>query len=229
MMYENKSGATVGQIFDNIPRHFKLDTLFENDLSHSGLKGDYTTMMSKVPLMFRAYMPNTDIEMTKIGDVNSNERGSGARYNQGKPDFSLIPLKILADSTKDYVDVEVQHIAKAVAAVGKFQMRQTTNDRDTLQGAVAMLSEHLPACADVFNYGRKKYAAWNWAKGMAWSIPIACIGRHFYQLAYHDEKLDSESDLSHVGHILCNIIMLIWYLDNYQEGDDRYAPPPVEG
>lgn len=27
-----------------------------------------------------------------VGDINSNEKGTGARYNEEKPDFSLIPL-----------------------------------------------------------------------------------------------------------------------------------------
>lgn len=30
-----------------------------------------------------------------VGDVNSNARGSGARFNSGKPDYSLIPMKLL--------------------------------------------------------------------------------------------------------------------------------------
>jgi len=35
-----------------------------------------------------------------VGDVNSQERGSGARYNSGKADFSLIPLCTLEDEAK---------------------------------------------------------------------------------------------------------------------------------
>lgn len=35
-----------------------------------------------------------------IGDVNSNEKGSAARYNTGKPDYSLIPLSTLEDEAR---------------------------------------------------------------------------------------------------------------------------------
>lgn len=35
-----------------------------------------------------------------IGDVNSDEKGSGARYNQGKADLSLIPLSTLEDEAR---------------------------------------------------------------------------------------------------------------------------------
>lgn len=35
-----------------------------------------------------------------IGDVNSNEKGSGARYNGGKVDYSYIPLSTLDEEAK---------------------------------------------------------------------------------------------------------------------------------
>ena len=35
-----------------------------------------------------------------IGDVNSTEKGSGARYNDNKPDLSLIPLCTLEDEAR---------------------------------------------------------------------------------------------------------------------------------
>jgi hypothetical protein len=36
-----------------------------------------------------------------IGDVTSSAKGSGARYNNGKPDLSLIPLRMLASALSD--------------------------------------------------------------------------------------------------------------------------------
>lgn len=35
-----------------------------------------------------------------VGDINSNEKGSGARYNDGKPDYSLLPLFTLEDEIR---------------------------------------------------------------------------------------------------------------------------------
>jgi hypothetical protein len=35
-----------------------------------------------------------------IGDVNSKERGSGARYNTGKPDWSLLPMHLLEGTVR---------------------------------------------------------------------------------------------------------------------------------
>ena len=111
-----------------------------------------------------------------IGDVNSDAKGSGARYNAGKPDMSLIPLCTLEDEAK------------------------------------------------VWAYGKQKYAAWNWAKGMDWSVPLACALRHLSKWQAGEEN-DEESGLPHLAHAMCNLRMLTLYAKTYVEGDDR---PPKE-
>ena len=109
-----------------------------------------------------------------IGDINSDAKGSGARYNTGKADLSLIPLVTLEEEAK------------------------------------------------VWEYGKAKYAAWNWAKGMSWSVPYACALRHL-SAWQRGEEIDPESGQSHLAHVMCNIRMLMLYSKTYKEGDDR--PP----
>ena len=111
-----------------------------------------------------------------IGDVNSSEKGSGARYNDNKADLSLIPLCTLEDEAR------------------------------------------------VWMYGKEKYAAWNWAKGMPWSVPYACAMRHLAAWQ-RGEELDPESGQPHLAHAMCNLRMLTLYSKTYLEGDDR---PPKE-
>ena len=117
-----------------------------------------------------------------IGDVNSNERGSGARYNDDKPDFSLIPLCTLEDEAR------------------------------------------------VWMYGKTKYAAWNWTKGMVWSAPFASMMRHMAAWQ-RGEDTDPETGLPHLAHAMCNLRMLALYAKNYPEGDDRPSKwlTPLEG
>lgn len=107
-----------------------------------------------------------------IGDVESKEKGSGARYNDGKADYSLMPMHLLD---------EVCH---------------------------------------VWTYGKEKYAAWNWAKGMPWSVPYACICRHLFAW-FRGERNDPESGYSHLAHVICNVLMLLHFEHSYPEGDDR--------
>ena len=112
------------------------------------------------------------LDSAVVGDVNSNEKGSGARFNGGKPDFSLLPLCTLEDEVKVWI------------------------------------------------YGKQKYAAWNWAKGMPWSVPLACLMRHMAAWQRGEEN-DPESGLPHLAHAQCNLRMLTLYARTYQEGDDR--------
>ena len=117
-------------------------------------------------------MPAGGTARLGIGDVHSAEKGSGARYNAGKTDFSLIPLCTLEDELR------------------------------------------------VWMYGQKKYAAFNWMKGMPWSVPFACLMRHMAAWQ-RGEQNDPESGLPHLAHAMCNLRMLTLYATNYVEGDDR--------
>ncbi len=154
-----------------------------------------------------------------VGDIDSTERGSGARFNTGKPDMSLVPLSIVADCWRktrpDSIHVEVLGLLGAFQASGNTQC---------LYAAMQLMGHDAwKDCAKVFEYGRRKYAAWNWAKGMAWSIPVACAARHLLAVL-EGQSLDPESGESHDGHTMCNLVMLVTFANTYPEGNDL---PPV--
>jgi len=67
------------------------------------------------------------------------------------------------------------------------------------------------------------YPMWNWANGMAWSIPYECALRHLDKF-YRGEEIDEDSGEDHLDHVICNLLMLKHYRTAYPEGDDR----PVE-
>jgi hypothetical protein len=148
-----------------------------------------------------------------VGDINSTEKGSGARYNDGKVPLDLLPLRLLADA--------IPHISSAVC------MRALADIQERKPGAIRRLMlaadiEDLLLAARVFEFGKKKYAAWNWSKGMPWSVPLACAARHFLAHA-RGEDTDADSGLPHMGHFWCNVIMLDTYERTFPEGDD--LPP----
>lgn len=165
-----------------------------------------------------------------VGDVNSTERGTGARYNDGKPDYSLIPLDIIArallpESIITFPRTSI--LANSLLALGKFQR---TGDVQHLDRAIRLVNHAWPDAARVFTYGKAKYAPWNWAKGMAWSIPLACAARHAIKVLYLGEEIDSDDETGpgsghpHVGHYLANLVMLRTFVDTFPEGND--LPPP---
>lgn len=117
-------------------------------------------------------MVNLNDIMDMVGDVTSDKRGSGARYNSGKVPYELIPTHLLESTAR------------------------------------------------VFGLGAKKYARWNWAKGMPWSVVIGCLKRHLAAIE-RGEDIDPESGEPHLGHLMCNALMLEHYRQTYKEGDDR--------
>ena len=151
-----------------------------------------------------------------IGDIHSTAKGSGARYNAGKIAIELIPLRIIAEhrvafgGQTPYTD--------ALLALAKFQ---EGGDAGHLLDAIQLVGPAWKDCAAVFDYGRRKYAEWNWAKGMSWNAAIACAARHLLFGMMEGEELDPESNLPHRGHFLCNIVMLLTFIRTYPEGDDR--------
>ena len=164
-----------------------------------------------------------------VGDLSSTVAGSGARFNGGKPPLELIPARVISGYLRwrenslrpPLLAPDWQHV---LSRIGEFQMG---GDLAELHTAAYWCGADWAAAARVFDYGRRhKYAAWNWAKGMAWSIPIGCAMRHAMALS-SGEIDDPESGESHAGHIMCNLIMLMWYLFRYPAGDDRFTPPPV--
>lgn len=159
-----------------------------------------------------------------IGDVGSSMRGSGARFNDGKPPVDLLMLRHLAH--------QLPHVGErgeqARGALTHLGMYQETHDPIYLQRVMSLIyldkgiMQMIADKARVFAYGAKKYTAWNWAKGMPWSIPLACAARHLLAI-YTGEENDPESGLPHAGHVGCNIHMLASYIDIYPEGNDLPA------
>lgn len=161
-----------------------------------------------------------------VGDINSDAKGSGARYNAGKPPYELVPLQLMARyyraylaANRDLITDEKQNAVVALEHLASFQERY---DGAVLIEALLVLGQPWPSCAKVFGYGKRKYIEWNWAKGMAWSIPIACAARHLEAIIL-GQDMDPESGELHAGHVACNIVMLLTFERTFPEGDDRAA------
>ena len=164
-------------------------------------------------------MAAEDEEPQQVGDVLSSEKGSGARYNAGKPPMAYIPIRQQMIVWEGY-EALTQHMRRIMAKLALFE-----EGRVPIWDVVSLLTiEDVVESSYVWEYGAKKYAAWNWAKGMAWSIPMACISRHIMAIL-KGEELDPESGCKHWGHVVCNLLMLEHYAFYFPEGNDL---PPSE-
>lgn len=176
-------------------------------------------------------------QIPAIGDVNSTERGSGARDNAGKPDWSLMPVRQLRAIVRHrHIIAELNDFGAVgigmLSALADFQESPSEKSAHRLLiCSVAMLWAELPGkvltealvpVVRVWEHGQKEYAAWNWMKGMAWSIPVACILRHWAAIE-NGESLDTKVNGSgqlHSAHIVCNAMMLNHYVPHFPEGND---------
>jgi hypothetical protein len=65
----------------------------------------------------------------------------------------------------------------------------------------------LEGLARIFEYGAQKYAPHNWKKGLPTDEVVDSLMRHL--LAFQNsEKLDAESGLPHIDHVLWNALVL---------------------
>lgn len=63
---------------------------------------------------------------------------------------------------------------------------------------------------EVLEFGAKKYDQDNWKKPMDKKQILNSMMRHLVSLM-EDEELDSESNLKHIGHIMCNALFYSYH------------------
>lgn len=86
----------------------------------------------------------------------------------------------------------------------------------------------LVEIAKVFGEGAKKYGRYNYRAGMAWTRIIGAAYRHLG--AFNSgEDLDPETKLSHLAHLGSCVLMLLSYINEHPELDDRYKKPATDG
>lgn len=73
----------------------------------------------------------------------------------------------------------------------------------------------------VLEYGTKKYAAFNWKRGLKITEIMESMQRHINAIM-RGEDIDKESGLSHIGHLQCNAMFLGYMIKYRKDMDDRY-------
>ena len=84
-------------------------------------------------------------------------------------------------------------------------------------------SDALNGLIEILMFGKERYGAFNWAKGLTYSRVYDALERHI-KAWWNGENLDPDSHKSHLYHVLCNAMFLahfISYPEKYEEFDDR--------
>lgn len=105
-------------------------------------------------------------------------------------------------------------------------MKQTTEGglkADTEKPPMELLDPYaMEQIALVLAFGRDKYEAHNWRKGIRITRLLAAALRHAFALLGGETK-DPESGLSHAAHLGCCAMFLIWMLEHRKDMDDRWC------
>ena len=106
---------------------------------------------------------------------------------------------------------------------------QVSNDRgiklDTEKPDMSLLSAvWLFGVAQVLTFGKKKYNAHNWRKGLEISRLIAAALRHIFAFL-NGENLDPETGLPHLHHASCCLMFASELMITRPDMDDRYKKP----
>ena len=114
------------------------------------------------------------------------------------------------------------------------QLTPTTSDSEPQSEAIKydnnktdwslMPWEAIEDIVKVLEFGAKKYSRWNWTEGSGFSYTriVSSLLRHTFAWVRGEDK-DPESGLSHLAHMGCNIVFLLYYnryKDRYNN-DDR--------
>jgi hypothetical protein len=107
-------------------------------------------------------------------------------------------------------------------------MQNKVEGRKNDQGKAAwylMPWDALEEILRAFEFGAEKYGPWNFRNGMKWSRPFSALCRHIFAW-WRGEDNDPESGLSHLAHAGACVVMLLVYIRNNPDQDDRYKKQP---
>jgi hypothetical protein len=88
--------------------------------------------------------------------------------------------------------------------------------------------DSIEEIAKVLEFGKIKYAAWNWTEGGGFKYTRVFNATMRHLLAFmRGEDRDPDSGLSHIAHVGCNVLFLLHFILNkekYNTCDDRRVP-----
>ena len=80
----------------------------------------------------------------------------------------------------------------------------------------------LESMVRVLEFGAEKYDSWNWTKGLSVTEMCESLMRHTFAFM-QGEDLDPETQLSHMGHVMCNAMFIEHMMKYRPDMDDRYS------
>jgi len=139
-----------------------------------------------------------------------NEREAAwAAYDKRMNEFMATKSdrNLPAEQTPEYKEA-----AAAIRPEGERSLRYNTGKPDYSLVPMAAMKEAV----HVLEYGSTKYAIDNWMRPTNWRVSYACLMRHMAAWQGGEDN-DPESGRNHLGHAMCNILQMLYMLENHPE------------
>jgi hypothetical protein len=106
-------------------------------------------------------------------------------------------------------------------------MSEESSGKKFDQGKASMSlipADALMEVGRVFEFGKQKYDANNWRKGIKYERLLSAADRHLKKYCSHlHSDMDDESSINHVAHAIANLLMVLQFdLEKRNDLDDRY-------
>lgn len=79
----------------------------------------------------------------------------------------------------------------------------------------------------VLMFGEEKYSSHNWKGGLKYTEVCESLQRHMNAFLEGEDN-DPESKISHVGHMMCNVMFLSYMYLFRKDMDDRYIDKNIK-
>lgn len=143
-------------------------------------------------------------------------------YSSSEPiTASISPVKL--DTVTGQLDTVLMPPLGQSQSAGSEVLRKGLKYDEGKIGVHLLPPGALLEIAKVLDFGARKYAAWNWSKGLLYTRLYAALLRHLWAW-FRGEDSDPETGLSHLAHAGCCVLFLLHYVsggDAYSKFDDR--------
>ena len=149
------------------------------------------------------------------------------KQRRGKGRMDLVPLEFFASTVPD-------PWRSVGTFFGRVRGRASPADEDIHAALQACWTYALGVCWDVnggimlielsrlYEFGAEKYEAGGWRQGVLVTELLQAGSRHFFRLM-GGERMDPETNLHHIIHIVWQLLTALWMIEHMPEYDDRFA------
>lgn len=220
--YPNSNAVTFEDYIREIKKHNSMQAWSDTEAKFR--EGDSVIYYYE---LLKSFITCRVIRVLKQNILNNRGQGENIYFYNLKSDIVEIEDFIIDKVPEEQLRTEAEYMINPYlpnsivdTLISKEEPKGLRYNKDKSKWSLADY-DALKPMIDVLEFGAKKYSPNNWKGGLSVTDTIESLLRHTYALLKGEDN-DSESNLPHTGHILCNAMFLSYMLQFKKEKDDRF-------